>query len=52
MTALLLTAVGGSGWETGVALSADHLVAVVFGGQRLERRLDDTTTKTENQVQG
>lgn len=52
MAALLLTAVGGSRRETGVALSADHLVAVVFGGQRLERGLDDATSQTENQVQG
>jgi hypothetical protein len=39
------------GW-TYVALSADHLVAVEFGGEGLERGLDDTTTETENQVEG
>jgi len=41
----------GVGW-THVALSADHLVAVEFGGKGLERGLDDTTTETENQVEG
>jgi hypothetical protein len=51
VTALLLSAVGSTGRETGVALSADHLLAVVLGGQGLERRFDDTTTETEDQVQ-
>ena len=51
MTALLLSAVGGTGREAGVALSADHLLAVVLGGQSLEGRLDDTAAKSENQVQ-
>jgi hypothetical protein len=35
-----------------IALSADHLVAVVLGGKGLERGLNDTTTKTEDQVEG
>lgn len=52
VSALLLAAVGRSGRETGVALSADHLVAVVLGGEGLERWLDDTTTETEDQVEG
>ena len=52
VTALLLTAVGGPGRETGVALSADHLLAVVLGGEGLERWLNDTTTQTEDQVEG
>jgi len=51
VTALLLSAVGGTGWEASVALSADHLVAVELRGEGLKRRLDDTTTKTENQVE-
>jgi len=51
VTALLLSAVGGSRWQTGVALSADHLIAVVLGGQGLERRLDDTTSESENEMQ-
>jgi hypothetical protein len=32
-------------------LSADHLLAVVLGSQSLKRRLDKTTTQTQNQVQ-
>jgi len=51
VTALLLSAVGGTRWETGVALAADHLVTVVFGGEGLERWLDQTTTETEDQVE-
>ena len=39
-------------WQTCVALAADHLVAVVLGGKRLQRRLNDTTTETEDQVEG
>lgn len=38
--------------QAGVALAADHLVAVVLGGKRLQRRLNDTTTETEDQVEG
>lgn len=69
MAALLLSAVGGTGRETGllpllvpgilgegertyVALSADHLVAVELGGEGLEGGLDDTTTETEDQMEG
>ena len=37
--------------QTGVALAADHLVAVVLGGKGLEGGLDDTTTETEDQVE-
>jgi hypothetical protein len=36
---------------TYIALSADHLVAVELRSEGLERGLDDTTTKTENQVE-
>lgn len=39
-------------WSTYVALAADHLIAVVLGGKGLQRRLDDTTAQTENQMQG
>jgi hypothetical protein len=35
---------------TYVALSADHLVAVVLARQRLERWLDDTTPQSQHQV--
>lgn len=45
-------AVDSSRWQTCVALAADHLVAVVLGGKRLQRRLNDTTTETEDQVEG
>jgi hypothetical protein len=38
-------------WQACVALAADHLVAVVLGGKRLERRLNDTTTETEDQME-
>jgi len=41
-----------SSGDTYVALSADGLVAVVLGGKGLERRLNDTTTETEDQVEG
>jgi hypothetical protein len=37
--------------QAGVALAADHLVAVVLGGQGLEGGLDDTTTEAEDQVE-
>jgi len=35
-----------------VALSADHLVAVKLRSKGLERWLDNTTTKTENKMEG
>jgi hypothetical protein len=37
---------------TYVALAADGLVAVVLRGKGLERGLNDTTTETEDQVEG
>jgi hypothetical protein len=37
---------------TYVALAADGLFAVVLGGKGLQGRLDDTTTETEDQVEG
>ena len=52
MTALLLSAVGGPGVEAGVALAADHLVAVVLLSQNPEGRLNDSTTETKDQVKG
>jgi hypothetical protein len=36
---------------TYVALPANHLITVVLHRQRLERRLDQTTTQPQNQVQ-
>ena len=52
VTALALTAVGGTRRETGVAFAADLLVTVVLAGKNLERGLDDTTTETEDKVKG
>ena len=54
---LALTAVGCLGGEASVALTADHLVALVGTGKSCERWLDldatDTTaTKSEHQVKG
>lgn len=37
--------------HTHIALSADHLVAVVLACQSLERRLNDTSSQSENQVE-
>jgi hypothetical protein len=50
VTTLSLTAVGSTRRKTSVALTADHLFAVVLGSQSLQGRFDDTTTETENQV--
>jgi hypothetical protein len=36
----------------GNLLAADHLVLVVFASKRLQRWLDDTTTKPEHEVEG
>merc|ERR1719491_52995 len=57
MTALALAAVGCLGWETGVTLAANHLVALVGTGKSSKGRLDldatdTTTTKSEDQVKG
>jgi len=52
VSALLLAAVGGARREAGIALAANHLVAVELGGQGLERGLNDTTAETEDQVKG
>ena len=46
MTALALTAVGGTRRETSVALSANLLVAVVLAGEHLERGLDDSSSES------
>ena len=52
MTALLLAAVHGTGRETCVALSADHLLTVVLAGEGLEGGLNDTTAEAEHKVEG
>ena len=38
-----LYAVGGTWWETSIALAANHLLAVTFRGKGLEGGFDDTT---------
>ena len=57
MTALSLAAVGALGWESGVALAANHLVAFVGAGESGEGGLDldaaDTATaESQHQVEG
>ena len=52
MTALALSAVVCLGGKSGVALTADHLVAVVLTGKNHEGGLDHTTTEAENEVKG
>ena len=52
VSARLLPAVGGPGVQPGVALSADHLVAVVLLGEDTQRGLDDATTKTQHLRKG
>ena len=50
VTTLLLTAVVSTRRKTSVALSADHLITVVLLSEDSEGRLNDTTTKSEDQV--
>ena len=52
VTTGLLPAVGGPGVEPGVALPADHLVAVVPLGQDTEGGLDDSSPQSEHEVEG
>ena len=52
VAARLLPAVGGPGVEPGVALPADHLVAVVPLGQDTQGGLDDSSPQSEDQVEG
>lgn len=51
-TTLLLAAVSGARVVSGIAATADKLVAVVLAGKNLERGLNDTTTETEDEVKG
>ena len=56
MTALSLSAVGGLGWEGGVALSANHFLALVASGEGSERWLDGNgasaaTSESEDEVE-
>lgn len=50
--ALLLPAVGSTGREAGVALPADGAFYVGLSCERLERRLDDSSSQAENEVEG
>ena len=52
VAALLLSAVRRPWGKSGVALSANHLVAVVLSGQHLQGRLNCSSTKAKNQVKG
>merc|ERR1712117_956211 len=51
-TALSFSAVGGPWVQPGVTLSANQLVTVVFLRQNLQRRFDNATSESENQVKG
>jgi hypothetical protein len=48
VSTLLLAAIGSSRWQTGIALSAYHLLAVVLAGEGLEGWLDDATSESED----
>jgi len=52
VTKLLLATVGCAKREAGVALAANLLVAVKLAGKNLQRRFDDATTQTQDQMQG
>jgi len=52
VTALALTAVVSLKRKTGIATTADHLVAVVLTGKNNKRGLKTTTNKTKNKVEG
>lgn len=52
MSALLLTAVGGTRRQGSVALAANHLFALVFRSQQTQRRFHNTTSQAEDFEQG
>jgi len=52
VSALLLSAVHSTRWESSVALSANHLVNVVFSGKHLERRFNNSSSKAKYKVEG
>ena len=52
MTASLLTAVVGTRGQTRVALTADHLLAVVLLGESSQGGLDHTTSHLEEHLKG
>ena len=51
VSTLPLAAVGCTRREASIALAANHAVAVVLASEHLQRRLDDTTAKTEHQME-
>jgi len=50
VTALLLSAVDSTRWESCVALPANHLVDVVRPCEKLERRLNDSSSESQDEV--
>lgn len=52
MTTLLLAAVSGSLRHADIAFTAHLLVAVSFLGELLERRFNNSTGQSEQQVEG
>ena len=52
MTAFSLTAVGGFQGKSGVALSADFLIAIVFLGNGSDGGVHDTSSESEDEVEG
>merc|ERR1719225_1709157 len=52
MTTCLLPTIGGPGVQPGIALPADHLVAVILLGKDTEGGLDYPTPQPQHQVQG
>ena len=48
----LFSAISGSSMVSGIALSADHFVAIVFLGQYSQGGFDDTTSESEDQMKG
>merc|ERR1719188_1205957 len=52
VAALLLAAIHGASVQPGVALAADHLLAIVLARKHGQRGLDDTTAEAQHQVQG
>lgn len=43
---------GEEGKGTYITLPTDHLLAIIFGGERFQARFDDTAAKTEDEVEG
>jgi hypothetical protein len=50
MATLLLSAVGGLGWQPSIALTAYSLITVKLLGKHGKSRIINSSTKTKNQV--